>query len=129
MNKNLGFSLVELMVVVVIMGLLSTLVYPSYVEYIARGARGDAVAGIMRVANLQEQFYLDNRSFETDMTKLGLPADPFIVDNRLYQIDTTVVAGDYTVTATALGVQASRDTTCGTISLTSAGVKSPTECW
>jgi type IV pilus assembly protein PilE len=129
MKSNLGFSLVELMVVVVVMGLLSTLVYPSYVEYIARGARGDAVAGIMRVANLQEQFYLDNRGFETDMTRLGLPADPFIVDNRLYQIDTTVVAGEYTVTATALGVQASRDTACATISLTSAGVKSPTECW
>jgi type IV pilus assembly protein PilE len=129
MGRSKGFTLVELMIVVVIMGVLSAVIYPSYVEYVARGARGDALSGIMRVANLQEQYYLDHRSFETDMTKLGLAADPFIVDNKLYQVDSTVVGGNYTVTATAVGIQASRDAVCKTISLTSAGAKTPSECW
>jgi type IV pilus assembly protein PilE len=129
MKKNLGFTLVELMIVVVVIGILASIAYPSYVGFVTRGARGDAVAGVMQVANLQEQFYLDHRVFTSDMTLLGLAADPFVVENNLYQVDAVLANGGYTVTATAIGIQATRDTECNTISITSAGAKTPSGCW
>ncbi|MGI2109551.1 type IV pilin protein [Shewanella frigidimarina] len=124
-----GFTLIEVMITVVIVGILASIAYPSYTQFVAKGARGDGLAGVMRVANLQEQFYLDHRSFTTNMTMLGLTTDPWVVENTFYKVDTTLSGGDYTVTATAVGVQASRDSACATISLTSTGSKTPTECW
>jgi type IV pilus assembly protein PilE len=129
MINQKGFTLIEVMITVVIVGILASIAYPSYTQFVAKGARGDGLAGVMHVANLQEQYYLDHRSFATDMTKLGLKADPWIVENTYYKVDTTLSGDDYTVTATAVGVQATRDTACATISLTSTGAKSPTECW
>lgn len=124
-----GFTLIEVMITVVIVGILASIAYPNYTQFVAKGARGDGLAGVMHVANLQEQYYLDHRSFATDMTKLGLNADPWIVENTYYKVDATLSGDDYTVTATAVGVQATRDTACATISLTSTGAKSPSECW
>tara|TARA_R110000796_G_scaffold23046_6_gene66239 strand:- start:4751 stop:5143 length:393 start_codon:yes stop_codon:yes gene_type:complete len=129
MKNQKGFTLIEVMIAVVIVGILASIAYPSYIQFVAKGARGDGLAGVMRVANLQEQYYLDQRSFTADMRQLGLTVDPWIVENALYSVDTTLSGDDYTVTATAVGVQASRDTVCATISLTSTGTKSPKECW
>ena len=122
-----GFSLIEVMIVVAIIGILSSIAYPSYVDYVTRAARADALAALVEVANLEEQYYLDHRVYTQDMALLGLPS-PFIVENRLYNI--TVLPADnnttYTITATPLGVQLSRDTDCKTITLSSTGVKGST---
>jgi len=127
--KNVGFTLIEVMITVVIVGILASIAYPNYTQFVAKGARADGLAGVMHVANLQEQYYLDHRSFATDMKKLGLNQDPWVVENNYYEVDTTLSGDNYTVTATAVGVQATRDAACATISLTSTGTKSPTECW
>ena len=127
--KNVGFTLIEVMITVVIVGILASIAYPNYTQFVAKGARADGLAGVMHVANLQEQYYLDHRSFATDMKKLGLNQDPWVVENNYYEVDPTLSGDDYTVTATAVGVQATRDAACATISLTSTGTKSPTECW
>jgi type IV pilus assembly protein PilE len=129
MINQKGFTLIEVMITVVIVGVLAAIAYPNYTQFVTKGARADGLAGVMHVANLQEQYYLDQRSFATDMTKLGLSADPWIVENTYYEIDTTLSGDGYTVTATAVGVQATRDAVCATITLTSVGTKSPTECW
>ncbi|WP_108944272.1 type IV pilin protein [Shewanella halifaxensis] len=126
--KNKGFSLIEVMITVVILGILASLAYPSYVEYVAKGSRADGLSGLMKVANLQEQYYLDNRQYATDMTKLGLAADPFVVENGFYSIDSTGTAS-FIAVATALGAQVSRDPNCTTIQITDTGAKSPLECW
>ncbi|MGI2093124.1 type IV pilin protein [Shewanella oncorhynchi] len=129
MKQSKGFTLIEVMIVVVIISILASIAYPSYTAYIAKGARGDGIAAVMRIANLQEQFYLDNREYTADMAKLGLKTDPFVVENQLYKVDSSVSSGAFTVTATAQGIQASRDVTCVTISMNSIGEKTPKECW
>ncbi|MDO6679819.1 type IV pilin protein [Shewanella sp. 4_MG-2023] len=127
--KKTGFTLIEVMITVVIIGILASIAYPSYTGFIAKGARADGLAGLMAVANRQEQYYLDNRSYTTDMTKLGLNADPWLVENTFYAIDSTIAAGVLTISATAQGVQATRDSACASITLTDSGIRSPEECW
>ncbi|KIO36188.1 type IV pilin protein [Shewanella sp. cp20] len=128
-SRLVGFTLIELMIVVAIIGILAAIAYPSYVNYITKSARSEGVAAVMRVANLQEQYYLDNRAYATDMTKLGLSANPFVTEHGHYSL-ASAGTGSFTITATAKGAQASRDSTCGTITMTSAGVKGPSaECW
>lgn len=129
MHKARGFTLIELMIVVAIAGILASIAYPSYIDYVTKSARSEGVAAVLRVANLQEQYYLDNRAFATDMKKLGLSASPFITESGHYSVASAGTAA-FTITATAIGAQASRDSTCATITLTDAGIKGPSkECW
>ncbi|NRD72811.1 prepilin-type N-terminal cleavage/methylation domain-containing protein [Shewanella sp. VB17] len=128
MNINKGFTLIELMVGIAIVGILVAVAYPSYIDNVAQSARSEGQAAILRIANLQEQYYLDNRVYAEDMNALGLGADPFITDNALYSIDSTGTAG-YLIIATAKGIQATRDTVCATIQMTDTGVKTPAGCW
>ena len=131
MNRSArkGFTLIELMISVAVIGILAAIAYPSYTQFVAKGARADALAGLMHVANLQEQYYIDHRVFTNDMTKLGLAADPWKVENNFFEIDTTLNTGGYSVVATAIGVQATRDAACASITLSSTGAKAPTACW
>ena len=128
MKKLSGFTLIELMIVVVIIGILASIAYPSYVDYITRSNRSEAYAALMKVANLQEQYYLDNRSYTVDLSDLGLAGASITTDNGLYEISSSGTSS-FTVSAKALGSQATRDTGCGTISLTDTGAKTPEACW
>ncbi len=128
-NSSHGFTLIELMIVVAVVGILAAIAYPSYIEYITKSGRSEGVAAVMNVANLQEQYYLDNRVYATDMTKLGLAANPFVTEHGNYSV-ASAGTSSFTITATATGSQASRDSTCATITMSSTGVKGPSaECW
>lgn len=127
--KLKGFTLIEVMIVVIIIGILAAIAYPSYIDYITKSARSEGVAAVMRVANLQEQYYLDNRAYATNMTELGFTTSPFLTEHGHYSVASSGT-NLFTITATAQGAQASRDSTCATITMTSTGEKGPsTECW
>jgi type IV pilus assembly protein PilE len=128
MINQKGFTLIEVMITVVIVGILAAIAYPSYTSFVTKSGRSEGVAAVMRVSNLQEQYYMDNRAFAEDMTELGL-SEPFLTDSGYYSV-TSVGTTSYTITAAAAGSQATRDTTCATITLTSVGIKGPSkECW
>ncbi len=128
-----GFSLVELMIVVAIIGILASVAYPSYVDFVAKSNRSEGQRELLRIANLQEQYFIDHRSYSTDMTKLGLNADPFITDGGYYSIDATVIASgsSFTLTASATTVQAANDASCKKLEVTETGKKTATstDCW
>lgn len=123
-----GFTLLELMITVAIIGILAAVAYPSYIDYVAKGARAEGLTALLKATNLQEQYYLDNRVYTEDMEELNFGADPFVTESSHYSIDSTGT-GSFVLVATAQGTQASRDSGCATIQITDTGAKTPTECW
>lgn len=128
-NINKGFSLIELMVTVAIIGILAAVVYPSYIDNVSRSNRTEAQRELVRIANLQEQFYIDFRRYTTDMSELGLGSEPYVTDQGNYTIDGSVDGSTFTLTADALGSQKVNDSACDALSITETGAKTPSNCW
>ena len=61
-----GFTLVELMIVVAVVGVLTAIALPSYTSYIARARRADARAQLLQVAQFMQRFYAANDRFDQD---------------------------------------------------------------
>ena len=136
MNRASGFSLIELMIVVVIVGILLAISLPAYQGYVLRSHRADGHASLVDIAARQERFVAQNNTYTTEIsanTGLGLTR----TTSRDGYFDMTVaacaggtIATCYLITATANGGQ-TNDSDCLTITYDSAGAKSGTtaECW
>lgn len=124
-----GFTLIELLIVVAIVGILAGVAYPAYTDFTMRSNRAEGQRELVRLANLQEQLYVDSRAYTADMTKLGLSVDPYITENGFYSIDAVVAGATFTLTATAKKGQV-KDTNCLTMTITDTGAKTPaSNCW
>ena len=133
---NKGFTLIELMIAVAIVGILVSIAYPSYVEFSTRTHRTEGQRELVRVANLMEQFFLDHRYYPVDLGELGLNATDGAVatDGSLYKIVATQGnTFEFLLTATPQGSQATRDAECGALTLDSQGIQgadgNALECW
>ena len=128
-----GFTLVELMITVVIISILAAIAYPSYSDFVMRSNRTEAQRELVRLANLQEQLFVDQRVYTNNMTVLGAPANPYLVPvNRpppFYSITGTVAGRTFILSATATGVQLN-DLNCLTLTINEVGLRGPAEnCW
>lgn len=117
------------MITLVIIGILAGIAYPTYVQYIAKASRSEALAALMRIVNLQEQYYLDNKTYTSDLKKLGLNDSSNITPHQDYSLTLNATVSSYKITATAQKAQKNRDRYCLTISITDTGLKLPLECW
>ncbi len=125
-----GFTLIELMIVVAIIGILAAIVYPSYTDFVVRSNRAEAPQQLVRLANLQEQLFVDSRFYTDDISKLGVGTTTTMkTESENYIISSVVSGGSFTLKATAQGVQAKRDADCKEITLTETGAKAPAVCW
>lgn len=142
-NRARGFTLIEIAIVVMIVGILATIAYPSYQDQMRKSRRSDAKNALMDAVNRQEQYVLDHNGYTDDMTDLGYSADPSPSEEGYYSIaaetDDCVAAGvrcrTYTLTATPVAAKPqAADEKCTEFSVTSTGVRTAegslgNECW
>lgn len=121
-----GFTMIEVLVVVAIVGILSAIAIPSYTSYLKRSTRSAAQLHLLDIAHSQQQYLADNRAYAATVAALGLTTPAKVSDN--YIISLSVDAGPpatFTATATAKGNQLSD----GNLSINSAGAKTPEANW
>ena len=128
-----GFTLIELMIVVAIVGILAAVAYPSYAEYIRRGHRAEARAGLLQAAQWMERSATATGTYPLTAV---FPTKLKAVPNNRYDIAVVSDGATFTLTATPTGAQAGDK--CGNYTLTNTGLRGAkgattgdivTECW
>ncbi len=131
MNQR-GFTLIEVMIVVAIMGILASVAYSSYQSQIQQSRRAQGTQALLETAQVLERCATENLSYEAAGCSLVLPFNaPRDSADKYYTISiANRTATTYTLTATSINAQAG-DADCAVINITHLGVKTATtaNCW
>jgi type IV pilus assembly protein PilE len=141
-----GFTLIEVMVAVVVIGILAAVAYPSYTEAVRKAKRTEGRAALLQLMQQQERFYSQRNSY-IKFTSSSTNEDEkrfkwFSGDNpasSAYEISADVCSGDAIQNCVMLTAKpgtskvdgAFKDPVCGDLTLTSTGIKSAASenCW
>lgn len=140
-RRQVGMTLIELMIVVTIIGILAAIAVPAYDNYVRRANRVLAKAVLTGVASRQESWLTDRKSYATTLSALGYPANTFHVGKNgnpsasaagaVYTVTlSAATATSFTVQAVAKGAQ-TKDSGCTTMTVNQLGQKTPAagDCW
>lgn len=136
MQKQGGFSLIELMIVVVIIAILSAIAIPSYRRYVVRSHRTDAQRALLDLAARQERYFYSNNTYSKDLAGLGSNSSAAGEYYSLGIDPAGTSSSAYLMTATAVGKQKTDDASCQSMSVDQAGRQTSTgstsndpACW
>lgn len=97
-----GFTLIELMIVVAIIGILASIVVPSYTEYVKRAKAAEATANLANLKSRMEQYFQDNKTY-ADTGTLIAPCSPVAADIKFFNYSCTIqTAVNFTISADAI---------------------------
>lgn len=138
-NRQAGFSLIELMIVVAIIAVLAALAYPAYQQYIIKTNRKAAESCLAEQANYMERYYTTNLTYTpgtgTTFPTLDCASANQTGANYTYTFPASSSSTAYTITAAPLSVLQQKDTTCGTLQVDQAGTRTISgtgtlaQCW
>ena len=136
MKVQKGFSLIELMIVVAIIGIIAGIAYPSYMESVRKSNRADGKATLNDVAHRLQRCFTTYNAYNNANCAVAtsLSGSGVITSAEgMYSVTAVMDATSYTLTAAPVGSQTA-DANCGSLTLTSAGVRNATgslgaDCW
>jgi len=134
-NKN-GFTLIELMITVLIVGIMSVFGYNSYRSSVIKSNRADAKGKLLEVMQRQERYFSEKSTYTTNLADIGYSGATVLSDKANYLLTATAAAGGLNsgliITAVPQGNQV-KDTACMNFILSSTGQKTvstaSTTCW
>jgi type IV pilus assembly protein PilE len=139
MKKTYGFTLIELMIVLAVIGILAAVAYPSYQNSIRKTGRSEAKAELSDVAAKLQRCYslygrYDDAGNNCKVHELMEAGTITSSGEGLYSVDygtgaSGVTTSTYILTATAAKLPQTKDAGCTVLKLTHTGVKTPAECW
>jgi len=140
-----GFTLIELMIVVVIVAILASVAYPSYREHVLKSKRAVAKQALYTIAARQEQYFMDNKTYANSLATLGYgdtsidPDANYIATTDSRRIYTLSISASTTTTFTAQAVpqlDQTHDAKCMTLTLNETGKRNivggsldANQCW
>ncbi len=139
-NRQNGFTLIELMITVAIVGVLAGIAYPSYQDSMTKSRRADAKAALLELSVFMERLYTTTGCYTSGSCATGTttaPTLPFLVTPKSGKAnyDLTVATTPSTFTITATPRSTAPDSVCGALTLNSTGVKTEggtgtlADCW
>lgn len=135
LNRVRGFTLIELMVTVAVLGILAAIAFPSYQEYLRKGRRVDAKTSLMNAAQAMERYYTENNKYTDAAVGTVFPAASLEGDYTLSFATGSPTANAYTIQAAPSSSRQSADK-CGTFTISNTGQKGVTggtlnssACW
>jgi len=119
--KENGFTLIELMITVAIIGIIASIAYPSYQDSVRKTRRAAAQADLVELASFMERTFTTDNSYAS----AALPA----LGTEQYTVDLQIqTATAFRLRAIPTGAQATD--TCGTLTISNTGATTPTgDCW
>lgn len=134
LSMKKGFTSIEMVVVIAIIGILAAIAYPSYSDSVMQARRADAKTTLLDLAQRIERFYSENHTYTSVAANVG--GTPQASPDGWYTITIVSTASTYTLSAAPLNSQAN-DSSCKTFTYNNLGQESVTggatwtadQCW
>ncbi len=138
--KNRGFTLVEVMIVMVVIAILGAIAMPSYTQYLKKSARKEAQQLLLQAAVRQETHLVRNGRYAANMSDLGFASNSVATDSGRYTVSVSASTNSSYALAAAPTSKGGQDSDrCGTFTVNHFGERgisttadpAPTadECW
>ncbi|HEX7816254.1 type IV pilin protein [Dyella sp.] len=133
-RRQTGFTLIEIMIVVIIVAVLAAIAIPQYHKYVIRARRTDATRALLDLAGREEHYFYSKNTYTGTLTDLGTDATGLAGQYYTLAIS-NVDAKNFTITATPAGTQATEDKECTSMAInrqgqqTFTGTGTKAGCW